>query len=71
MPNHFPYEELYRLEKYNNKSILRISVLDGQTLLIMNDLVTNEAVSIDLSKEEIVQLGKGLIRAWEYPFIEH
>lgn len=64
------YEELYRLEKDNHNTILRVSHLDGQTLLMLNDMVTHEAVSITLSGEEIVQLGKALIGAWEYNIVK-
>lgn len=70
MPNKLTFEELHRLEKDNNNTILRVTHLDGYTLLILNDMVTHEAVSITLSGEEIVRLGKALIRAWEYNIVK-
>ena len=58
------YNEIKRMQDKRN-SLLRVSVLDGKTHIFVNDTIAMEGAFFVLTREQIVELGKALLGAWE------
>lgn len=62
------YTEIARFESpvlIGQPNLLRVVVLDGKIFIFTNNLNTDVAVDINLTRENVVELGKALLEAWQ------
>lgn len=59
------YEIIGMFENEEEGSVLRIAKLGDSIFIFANDLVKKEAVAFVPTKEQLVEIGKAIVKAWE------